>query len=274
MSFYYHLLVERGMNRPLNCSTVRDPAADEHYVKKLKNQRSRSLNRNSKAPTGRNVKPGRNNTRRNMATTASAAAAAPAKPNYTMIDGDILAQPTGDGRYIVQQTCCTCLKPAGLSEAIAKKWGTDEFTKLNPALNPYSGRKGYRDATLGKIIATPETRDKLASVRLLHDDAENVNVICLFAQYGPGKADASYEDDHVVTNDGAEKRLEYFKKALTKIPTVAPAGSTLYIPYGIGCGLAGGDWAKYEPALRAFAAAHKDYKVVVVHMPEKSKSRR
>ena len=264
------------MNRPLNCSTVRNPAADEPYRKKIENRVSRSLNRNSKVPTGRNVKSGRNNTRRNMATTSAvtaasagpktkAAASAASASNYSIIRGDILTQPTGDGHYIVQQTCCTCLKPAGLSEAIAKKWGTDEFVKLNPALNPYAGRKGYRDATLGKIIATPETRDKLASVRLLHDDAEDVNVICLFAQYGPGGPKADYEDDHVVTNDGREKRLEYFKKALTKIPTIAPADSTLYVPYEIGCGMAKGNWPDYEAALRAFAAAHKDYKMVVVH---------
>ena len=270
------------MDRPLNCSTVRDPAKNAPYIKKTEQKLNRSLNRNSKVPTNRKVEPSRiNKSRKNMATAVKATATATAAkatattgPNYIMKEGDILEQPTGNGNYIVQQTCCTCLKPAGLSEAIAKKWGTDEMIKLNPKLNPYAGRKGYKDQTLGKIIATPETRDKPATVRLLHDDAEDVNVICLFAQYGPGKPTVDYEDDHVQANDGPEARLTYFKKALAKIPKVAPDGSTLYFPYGIGCGLAGGNWKLYEPALRDFAAAHKQYKVVVVHMPEKSKSRR
>jgi hypothetical protein len=245
------------------CSTVRDPAADAPYLKNSEKRVSHTLNRNKNAPKERTVRPSRkNNTRRNNM--ASAATEQP-KPktkgsNYRIIDGDILNMPTGDGNYIVQQCCCTCTKPAGLSEAIAKKWGTDEFQKLNPALNPYAGRK-----PVGRTrTATVETRDKIASARLLHDEENDVNVICLFAQYGPGKPSA-YEDDYVTADDTAAARLRYFSKALAKMTAIVPAGSTLYVPYGIGSGLAGGKWADYEAALREFARAHPEYKMVVVH---------
>jgi hypothetical protein len=38
-----------------------------------------------------------------------------------IIDGDLLEVPTGTGKYIVQQCCCICTRPAGLSAAIAAK---------------------------------------------------------------------------------------------------------------------------------------------------------
>ncbi len=91
-----------------------------------------------------------------------------------------------------------------------------------------------------------------------------MNVICLFAQYGPGKPSA-YEDDYVTADDTTAARLRYFAKALTKMTAIVPAGSTLYVPYGIGSGLAGGKWTDYEAALREFARAHTEYKMVVVH---------
>ncbi len=246
------------MEQPLHCSTIRNPALNAPYKKKMEKKLNSSLNRNSKAPTNRKVEPSRpNKSRKNNA--APKAVAAAKEANYIVKSGSILEQPTGAGHYIVQQCCSACIKPTGLSESIAKKWGTDEFNKLNPKLNPYAGRKAYRDKTLGKMLATPETRDALASVRLLRDDVEKVNVICLFSQYGPGGPTAEYEDDHVEANDGPEARLTYFKKALAKIPKVAPAGSTLYIPYD----------ASYDAVLRGFADTNKDYKVVAIKTPGK-----
>ncbi len=226
----------------LGCTSVRNPAADEPYVKKLTQRLSRSLNRNRA-----------NGTRRGNNQKIDKSAAAPKKePRFKMIEGDLLKMPTGDGHYMVQQCCCTCTKPAGLSEVIAKKW---------PALNPYADRE-----PIGRSRrATLETRDKFGSARLIHDEENDVNLICLYAQYGPGKPKL-YEDEEVEPlDDGPSKRLAMFKKALTKIPSIAPAGSHLYFPHGIGSGLAGGKWESYLSAIQDFSEAHRDYKVVIVH---------
>jgi hypothetical protein len=225
----------------LGCTSVRNPAADEPYVKKLTQRLSRSLNRN------------RNNTRRgNNQKIDKSAAPKKKEPRFKMIEGDLLKMPTGDGHYMVQQCCCTCTKPAGLSEVIATKW---------PALDPYADRE-----PIGRSRrATLETRDKFGSARLIHDEENNVNLICLYAQYGPGKPKL-YEDEEVEPlDDGPSKRITMFKKALTKIPSIAPAGSHLYFPDGIGSGLAGGKWESYLSAIQDFSEAHRDYKVVIVH---------
>jgi hypothetical protein len=225
----------------LGCTSVRNPAADEPYMKKLTQRLNRSLNRN------RN---GANTTRRNMKT---AAKPANKELKFKTIIGDLLKMPTGDGNYIVQQCCCTCTKPAGLAAIIAKKW---------PALNPYAGRKA-----VGRTqTATLETRDKFGSAKLIRDEANDVNLICLFAQYGPGKA-GTYEDDFVEpVDDGTTNRLKKFKVALTKIASIAPAGSTLYFPHGIGSGLGGGKWENYLAAIHDFSKKNEmGYKVIIVH---------
>ena len=242
----------------LGCTSVRNPAADEPYVKKLTQRLSRSLNRNRNvSSTNRVVRANgtrRGNNRKIDKSGAPQPGAPPKKkePRLRMIEGDLLKMPTGDGHYMVQQCCCTCTKPAGLSEVIAKKW---------PALDPYADRK-----PIGRSRrATLETRDRFGGARLIHDEENDVNLICLYAQYGPGKA-STYEDDEVEPlDDGPSRRLTMFKKALTKIPSITPAGSHLYFPHGIGSGLAGGKWENYLAAIQDFSEAHRDYKVVIVH---------
>jgi hypothetical protein len=48
------------------------------------------------------------------------------------------------------------------------------------------------------------------------------------------------------------------------LEAVAGLGAkSLAFPYGIGCGLAGGDWKVYETMLRDWAAAHPLINVVL-----------
>ena len=95
-------------------------------------------------------------------------------------------------------------------------------------------------------------------------------LICLYAQYSPGKPSAA---------ETAAMRLAYFKDALEEATTLIPDGSTLYFPYGIGCGLAGGKWEQYYAAIQVFARLHSkpwaqsayrlhnSYSVVIVKLP-------
>lgn len=167
-----------------------------------------------------------------------------------IITGDLLNVPTGADKYIVQQCCCTSTRTAGLSQAIVKKW---------PALNPYARR-----TAVGKThTSTMDSRPYHGSAELLTDGS--TNLICLYAQYGPGKP-GIYEDDFIIMPDGGIDRLQYFKRALKDTLSIVEKGSTLYFPYGIGCGLAGGKWEKYEQVLKDFAAENPDLKIVVVRL--------
>ena len=68
-------------------------------------------------------------------------------------------------------------------------------------------------------------------------------VINCYSQWVPGKP---------VENDTAEMRLEWFKQCLWRI-TKIPGIHSVALPFGIGCGLAGGNWeSDYSPLLYRF----------------------
>jgi hypothetical protein len=69
-------------------------------------------------------------------------------------------------------------------------------------------------------------------------------VINIYGQLKPGKPSRGL--------DSTASRLEAFGKALDQIAELPKLKSTGF-PYGIGCGLAGGDWEKYESLLKDFA---------------------
>ncbi len=150
-----------------------------------------------------------------------------------ILKGDLLNMPIGPGHYMVQQCCCSGTVVAGLSSAIAKKW---------PALHPYKKR-----VPMGKSHrATEASCSSPGTVDCFVDPVSGAQVLCIYGQYAPGKPAGS---------DSREARLAWFASGLAKIPTMIPEGSTLYIPYGIGCGLAGGHWPSYYKALCDFAGA-------------------
>jgi hypothetical protein len=174
-----------------------------------------------------------------------------------IIEGDILDM-TGKGSYIVQQCCCVSTYTAGLSAAIARKW---------PALNPYKTRR-----PVGKSRrATLNTRDSPGTAEVFSIGGGAVNLVCLYAQYGPGKPSV-YEDNEVQPfADTADARLKFFKDALEDAATmITDEGATLYFPYRIGCGLAGGNWPTYHAALKIYARIHPEFNVVIVKLPPRT----
>ena len=56
--------------------------------------------------------------------------------------------------------------------------------------------------------------------------------------------------------DSAVSRLEAFGKAIDQIAEL-PELKSIGFPYGIGCGLAGGDWNKHGRLLEDFAGAER-----------------
>lgn len=118
--------------------------------------------------------------------------------------------------YIAQQCNCTSRKPMGLSSAIFKMY---------PEANDY-------------------VRNSHGSPGEIHVIGHVIN---MFAQVNPGPARRPN------TNDAENNRLSYFAACLEEIQRQIPKGSTVVFPWQIGCGLAGGNWEKYQPMIESFA---------------------
>lgn len=158
--------------------------------------------------------------------------------NITIKEGNLLE---ATEEYIVQQNCCTAIRAQGLSAAIAAKW---------PECNPYSSRKPFAPRL---NWAAERDRDIPGTIRVLGG-----KVICAFAQYkhGSGKDPSS-----IVYPDDKESRCVYFQQCLEKIAEIAP--KSLAFPYGIGCGLAGGNWTVYSAMIDAFAQKYPQISIVI-----------
>jgi O-acetyl-ADP-ribose deacetylase (regulator of RNase III) len=77
------------------------------------------------------------------------------------------------------------------------------------------------------------------TIRIHGDGKEHRYIANLFAQYYPGKP-KYYET--------AEKRIAWMASCLKALGDFMNKNNlkTLAIPYGMGCGLAGGDWKQYR----------------------------
>lgn len=74
-------------------------------------------------------------------------------------------------------------------------------------------------------------------------------IINMFAQRNPGKPSSA--------GDSAEARELWFQMCLNHISKHIPETASIAFPYGIGCGLAKGNWESYEKMLRDFAINRK-----------------
>lgn len=138
-----------------------------------------------------------------------------------IVNGDIL---DSDCQYIAHQCNCYSRRGAGLASAIFKTF---------PWADVYSNRseRGNDASLFGSIT--------------VHGDSKRGQryVINIYGQLKPGKPSRGL--------DSAGSRLEAFSKALDQIAEL-PELKSIGFPYGIGCGLAGGDWNEYETFLEKF----------------------
>lgn len=147
------------------------------------------------------------------------------------IKGDICNLPQSlNCKYIAQQSNCVSKKSHGLSQSITNKW---------PYANRYAKR--IKNDTPGDVyLSHPES-------------SQHPIIIHLFGQYRIGKCNdarwhAVYKHPNYV--DSELQRLIWFKSALTKLETLIDVDNdVIFIPFQIGCGLAGGDWNKYKDIL-------------------------
>ena len=161
------------------------------------------------------------------------------KINY--VSGDIVADEQFD--VFCQQTNCFGVMGAGLAKDIAAKYPVVKDTN----------RRLY------KLLGADEL---YGTIRLIKT---NDGRICanLYSQYGFGRG-------AIHTN------YEQFQKCLDALADFCTENldvtKRVAFPWGIGCGLAGGDWAVIEPMLQAFAE-QVPQRVYIVRKPQPSFAR-
>ncbi len=152
---------------------------------------------------------------------------------------------------IVQQCCCTAVRPHGLSETLAVAF---------PHGNAYAKRRPIRARV---NCATPEDRSEPGTIDILGDGITKRKIACLYGQYAMGKP-GKYHSDHGVS-DSATDRLAFFASGLQHLAEAAPA--SVAFPFKIGCGLAGGNWKLYEAMLTTFAENNPGITVAIYTLP-------
>ena len=171
-----------------------------------------------------------------------------------IIKGDLATAPAD---LIVQQCNCLTVKAHGLSEYLGRKVGA----------NPYSKRRAI---SCRRNLAVKEDRSKVGTIRVYsRKQTRPYHVACLFAQFTPGKPNVYYQDvcaEHNIVDD-VENRLRWFKQCLGRLATKANTlkCKTVAFPYGIGCGLAGGDWKVYSAIITEWAQQQR-FKVIFMKL--------
>jgi hypothetical protein len=106
------------------------------------------------------------------------------------------------------------------------------------------------------------TVDKPGTIVVCGDGEKERLVINMMAQYYPGKA--KFPNSEL---DGLVARKRYFYNCLKQIAEI-PDLSSIALPYGIGCGAAGGNWGEYLVILEKFAKFVRDRATVtLVRLP-------
>lgn len=147
-----------------------------------------------------------------------------------IVDGDLL---TAKEKIIAQQCNCLSTTSFGLSKAVVDKY---------PWVTVYSIRR--RDGR--KNYAVESDRDVPGTVKYFTSPQETKTIACMFGQWSQGKF--ARKGFPTTYKDTKKDRLEYFKSCLESLEDYA-GDERIAMPYGIGCGLAGGDWLKYSEML-------------------------
>ena len=140
--------------------------------------------------------------------------------------------------YIAQQCNFVTVRSHGLSKLIAKEF-------------PYADVYGMREKIGRRNCCTDSDRAEPGSIMLFEPPGKGPIVISLFSQFLPGKP-GRYKSSYTNPNnykDNKNERLQWFRECLEIIDD-DPEINEVALPYGIGCGLAGGNWDDYEKAIR------------------------
>ena len=147
----------------------------------------------------------------------------------TIRNGNLLHATEG---FILQQTNCVARRPHGLSLSIANQF---------PYCHVYTNRLGRGNFALDGERPVPGSLEFFRS-----PDGTGPTIVCLNAQYAFGTP-GSYSQNKDI--DSYALRIRWFKECLQTFAQCSGA-KAVAMPYGIGCGLAGGNWDQdYYPAI-------------------------
>jgi len=142
----------------------------------------------------------------------------------THFKGNLLDFPAD---FLAQQCNCVSTRSLGLSESLFAKY-------------PYANI--YKNRFNGKY-------DQPGTIRVCGNGKDKRFIINMMAQYYPGES--RWEDTRA-------NRLKWFQECLNQISELENIEkASIAFPYGIGCGLAGGNWQDYETLLQKWAEKTK-----------------
>lgn len=148
--------------------------------------------------------------------------------------GDVTHAPV-----FMQQVNAVTRKPHGLSAAVAARRPWADVYRLRGGRTPNTAMADERP-TPGSVIVSVDPGDPTR--RVYH----------LVGQWAPGKPGAwasRYGSDPSGRPETAMLRLEWFKECVAELDRLVPPGEVVAAPWRIGCGLAGGDWSRYQEVL-------------------------
>lgn len=150
-----------------------------------------------------------------------------ADSKVTVKRGDIVK---ADERYIAHQCNCTTDYVRGVAKEIFDAY---------PVAGWYLNAIAWTIPQVGSIQMT-ETRGKI--------------IVNMFAQRLPGKARGGETE---------EERLKWFRECLNKLAVRIEPGADVAMPYGIGCGLAGGNMEAYMSTIEKWSENPRIGRVVL-----------
>ena len=139
--------------------------------------------------------------------------------NLKIVNGDLTE---AKEKYIAHQCNCTTKSVKGLAVAVFGKF---------PYANIYKDRRAFGATEPGKII-------------VCGNGTTQRYVINMLAQYSGGRPKKP---------ETYETRAQYFQQCLDQIKQI-PDLESIAFPYNIGCGMAKGNWPRYQKMLSDFAA--------------------
>lgn len=154
-------------------------------------------------------------------------------------------------KFIAHQVNSVTVKSHGLSKQIARRFPDADIYTRRP-------RIGNRNRTL--FPDTPGTVIDLKSKK-------EKTILCLVSQWAPGppgKWSLQYPTLKGIEPDTDKQRELWFRQCLEHLEVMDDLQGTntdVAIPFGIGCGLARGNWTKYKKMLQESKVSFVIYKL-------------
>lgn len=168
-------------------------------------------------------------------------------------------------QWLMHMTNCNTVRSRGFAALVPQRMGAwaDAYAK-RPAI-------GRRNATSSP--SSPGTIEIYRSGQDRGQDNDRLNVVCAMGMWAPGppgKWSRSYQALPNGLQDTAEQREKWFAACLRSLDAnmLSVAGvedikdaPVVAVPWGIGCGLAGGNWEAYERMLQEAKTRFLVYKI-------------